>query len=147
MKGRTGRRTASPRGAAPRAAAALVAAARRARRGAYAPYSRYRVGAAALTSNGTVFSGANVENASYGLSICAERVAIFQAAASGHRKVRAVAVVTDSRKPAAPCGACRQVMAEFGVEVVYLAGVRGVPRTRRFADLLPEAFTRRNLTT
>lgn len=142
MKGRTGRRTATPRDAA-----ALVAAARRARRGAYAPYSRYSVGAAAITSDGTVFSGANVENASYGLSMCAERVAIFQAAASGHRKVRAVAVVTDSRKPAAPCGACRQVMAEFGVEVVYLAGVRGVPRTRRFADLLPEAFTSRNLTT
>ena len=147
MKGRTGRRTAAPRGAAPRAAAALVAAARRARRGAYAPYSRYRVGAAALASDGTVFSGANVENASYGLSMCAERVAIFQAAASGHRKVRAVAVVTDSRKPAAPCGACRQVMAEFGVEVVYLAGVRGVPQRRQFADLLPEAFTSRNLTT
>jgi cytidine deaminase len=128
-------------------AAALVAAARRARDGAYAPYSAYPVGAAALAADGEVFTGANVENASYGLSMCAERVAIFGAAVSGRRKVRAVAVVTESSKPAAPCGACRQVMAEFGVEVVYLAGPRGTPLRRRFRDLLPEAFTAADLTT
>ncbi len=120
--------------------AALVAAAREARASAYAPYSRYRVGAAALAADGTVFVGANVENASYGLSVCAERVAIFQAAAAGHRKVRVIAVVTAGSHPAAPCGACRQVMNEFGVEIVYLAGPHGPHRRRRFRHLLPEAF-------
>lgn len=117
----------------------LIAAARGARAQAYAPYSRYRVGAAAL-SDGVVFSGANVENASYGLSVCAERVAIFLAAAAGHRKVREVAVVTAGHRGAAPCGACRQVMAEFGVEKVYLAGPQGRYRVLTFEDLLPEAF-------
>ncbi len=122
----------------------LVAAARAVRAQAYAPYSRYRVGAAAL-SDGVVFSGANVENASYGLSVCAERVAILQAAAAGHRKVREVAVVTAGGGGAAPCGACRQVMAEFGVEKVYLAGRQGPYRALAFADLLPRAFGPSNL--
>lgn len=125
-------------------AAALVDAARAARRNAYAPYSRYEVGAGVLTEAGSVFTGANVENASYGLSMCAERVAIFQAVAAGHRRLRAVAVVTESGK-AAPCGACRQVMAEFGVQTVYLAGPSGPARERRFADLLPDAFTAKEL--
>jgi cytidine deaminase len=126
-------------------AAALVAAARRARRRAYAPYSRYPVGAAVLAADGTVFSGANVENASYGLAVCAERVAIFTAAAAGRRRLRAVAVVTGSPEPAAPCGACRQVMAEFGVQTVYLAGPRGPYRERPLSDLLPDAFTAKAL--
>ncbi|MBI3975704.1 MAG: cytidine deaminase [Armatimonadetes bacterium] len=125
---------------------ALVAAARGARGRAYAPYSLYQVGAAALTPDGAVFVGANVENASYGLSMCAERVAIFQAAAAGHRKVRAVAVVTAGPAPAAPCGACRQVMAEFSVEVVYLATPHGTFRRRSLRHLLPEAFTAADLT-
>ncbi|MDR7469891.1 MAG: cytidine deaminase [Armatimonadota bacterium] len=127
--------------AAGRQAAALVAAARRARRRAYAPYSQYPVGAAVLAADGTVFAGANIENASYGLSICAERVAIFTAAAAGRRRLRAVAVVTGSPEPAAPCGACRQVMVEFGVQTVYLAGPRGPFREWRLPDLLPEAFS------
>ena len=143
MKARTGgkrrgyRRTVTP--------IALMAAARRARRRAYAPYSRYPVGAAVLAADGTVFTGANIENASYGLSMCAERVAIFAAAAAGHRRIRAVAVATGSPKPASPCGACRQVMVEFGVETVYLAGPRGPHREWRFRDLLPDAFTARDL--
>lgn len=123
---------------------ALVEAARAARRNAYAPYSHYNVGAAALTEAGTIFTGANVENVSYGLSMCAERVAIFGAVAAGHRSIRAVAVVTGSAK-AAPCGACRQVMAEFAVERVYMAGPSGPARERRFADLLPDAFTAKDL--
>ncbi len=123
----------------------LAAAARLARREAYAPYSRYRVGAAVETEDGAVFTGANVENASYGLALCAERVAIFSAVAAGHRRLRAVAVATGSKIPAAPCGACRQVMAEFGVRDVYLVGSRGAPRRRRFRDLLPHAFTARDL--
>ncbi len=126
-------------------AAALVTAARRTRRQAYAPYSRYPVGAAVLAADGTVFVGANIENASYGLSMCAERVAIFTAAAAGHRRVQAVAVATGSPEPASPCGACRQVMAEFRVETVYLAGPRGTYRERRFRDLLPDAFTAADL--
>jgi cytidine deaminase len=125
--------------------AALVAAARRARRRAYARYSHYAVGAAVLTVDGKIFVGANVENASYGLSMCAERTAIFAAVAAGHRRVRTVAVATGSRKPASPCGACRQVMAEFGVETVYLAGPRGPHREWRFRDLLPDAFTAADL--
>ncbi len=121
--------------------AELIAAADAIASRAYAPYSRYPVGAAVLAADGTVFTGANVENASYGLSVCAERVAIFTAAAAGRRRLRAVAVVTGSSQPAAPCGACRQVMAEFGVQTVYLAGPRGPYRERRFADMLPQAFT------
>ncbi|MDQ7829972.1 MAG: cytidine deaminase [Armatimonadota bacterium] len=121
--------------------AALVAAARASRRRAYAPYSGYRVGAAVLTADGAVFTGANVENASYGLSLCAERAAIITAVAAGHRRLRAVAVAVGGPE-AAPCGACRQVMAEFGVTEVYLAGRGGRVQVRRLADLLPGAFTR-----
>ncbi len=118
---------------------ALVRAARAARRRAYSPYSRYPVGASVLTASGAVISGCNVENASYGLSVCAERVAIQRAVAEGHRRMRAVAVVTGS--PAAmPCGACRQVMHEFGVEEVIVAGPRGAPRTFRLDDLLSLPF-------
>ncbi len=98
-----------------------------------------------MLAGGKVFSGVNVENASYPLSVCAERVALFQAAAAGHRKIRAVAVVTAGADPAAPCGACRQVMMEFGVETVYLAGPRGPHRRRRFRDLLPDAFGPKDL--
>lgn len=128
------------RGAGRATAQALVAAAREARARAYAPYSRYRVGAAVLAADGAVFTGANVENASYGLSVCAERVALFQAVAAGHRKIREIAVVTAGRTSAAPCGACRQVMNEFGVETLYLAGPRGPLRRRRLHDLLPDPF-------
>ena len=135
--------TRRPRGTAD--AAALAGAARRARRDAYAPYSRYQVGAAVRTADGAVFTGANVENASYGLSMCAERVAIFAAAAAGHRRIPVVAVATAGRNPASPCGACRQVMAEFGVRDVYLVPLRGAPRRRRFRDLLPDAFTAKDL--
>jgi len=106
---------------------ALVQAARRTRRRAYAPYSKFRVGAAALTASGAVVPGCNVENASYGLSMCAERAAIHRAVAEGHRQLRAVAVV-GGRAGVFPCGACRQVMHEFGVEHVIVAGPSGAPR-------------------
>jgi cytidine deaminase len=121
----------------------LVAAARAARRRAYAPYSRFAVGAAVLTSSGAIVSAGNVENASYGLSICAERAAVHRAVAEGHRRLRAVAVV--ARGGATPCGACRQVLLEFGMRHVLVAGLRGAPREFALADLLPEAFTRRHL--
>lgn len=118
----------------------LVDAARRARLGAYAPYSKFRVGAAVLSANGTMFTGANVENASYPLSVCAERVAIQQAVASGHRNLVTVAVVADGTDPAMPCGACRQVMAEFGVRKVVVATPGGRRRTRTLRQLLADPF-------
>ena len=117
----------------------LVQVARRTRRRAYAPYSKFRVGAAALTASGAVVPGCNVENASYGLSICAERAAIHRAVAEGHRRLRAVAVV-GGRAGVLPCGACRQVMHEFGVEHVIVAGPSGAPRLFALAELLGHAF-------
>jgi cytidine deaminase len=100
---------------------ALVEAAWNARQRAYAPYSNFAVGAALLAADGRIFSGCNVENLSYGLTNCAERVAIGAAVASGVRDFVAVAVVADTTVPISPCGACRQVLAEFGVPQVILA--------------------------
>jgi cytidine deaminase len=120
--------------------AALLAAAARARGTAYAPYSRFRVGAAVRTASGAVYTGANIENASYGLSHCAERVAIHKAVSEGHRRLEAIAVVADGPSPAMPCGACRQVMAEFGVRRVIVATPAGRRRVRTLRQLLPEPF-------
>jgi cytidine deaminase len=120
----------------------LVRAARAACRRAYAPYSRFHVGAAVLTGKGTVYSGCNVENASYGLTNCAERTAIFTAVASEGSKVaiRAVAVHTNSDAPCAPCGACRQVIFEFGPDAVVLFSARGGLKELGIRDLLPYGF-------
>jgi len=118
----------------------LVSAAIEVREQAHAPYSDYAVGAAVLTSDGRVFTGCNVENASYGLSVCAERHAIAAAVASGQSEFIGLAVATQSDPPAAPCGACRQVLAEFGDFQVVLAGLDGSFRTTCVADLLPLAF-------
>ena len=117
----------------------LVRAARTARRRAYVPYSHFSVGAAVLTGEGAIVPGCNVENASYGLSICAERAAIHRAVAEGHRRLRAVAVATGP-SASMPCGACRQVMQEFGVRFVIVAGDRGGARTFRLAELLAHPF-------
>jgi cytidine deaminase len=122
----------------------LVRAARRARRAAYAPYSSFTVGAAVLTDAGHLVTGCNIENASYGLSMCAERVAIHRAVAEGHRRIRAVAVSAGPQgKPPideTPCGACRQVLAEFGVAVVILDDPTGAPYEVALDELLPRAF-------
>lgn len=118
----------------------LIEAAKRARLKAYAPYSKFRVGAAVLTADGQVFTGANVENVSYPVSLCAERVAIHQAVAAGHRDLRTVAVVADGKEPAMPCGACRQVMAEFDVRKVIVATPNGRTRVRSLRQLLAEPF-------
>jgi cytidine deaminase len=119
----------------------LVAAARAAARQAYAPYSKFRVGAAVLTRSGTIHTGCNVENASYGLSNCAERTAVFQAVAAGEREILAVAVHTPTRKPTPPCGACRQVINEFGPRAVILCTCRSRERIETTLDqLLPAAF-------
>ena len=104
---------------------ALIKAAWQAREMAYAPYSNFAVGAALLAADGRVFPGCNVENISYGLTNCAERVAIGAAVAAGVTKFSAVAVVADTGVPISPCGACRQVLAEFGVPVVILANRQG----------------------
>ena len=126
----------------------LIAAARRAAANAYCPYSRFHVGAAVLTGRGEIFSGCNVENASYGLTICAERNAIFQAVArgAGPLVIRAVVVFTPTSKPTAPCGACRQVINEFGPEAEVISVCDGPDMiTNRLDTLLPEAFGPSNL--
>ena len=119
--------------------AELLAQAREAAGKAYAPYSGFKVGAALLTADGKIITGANIENVSYGLSICAERVAFFTAVAGGERKFEAIAIAADAR--ATPCGACRQVMAEFapGADVVT-EGEDGVMEVKKVANLLPDAF-------
>ena len=110
-------------------------------RQAYCPYSRFPVGAAVLTEKGEIFKGCNVENASYGLTVCAERNAIFQAVANGHRRLRMVVIVTKSETPTMPCGACRQVMNEFGDDIlVYSFTTDGKSVQFTSKQLLPEAF-------
>jgi cytidine deaminase len=125
----------------------LVVAARRARRHAVAPYSHFKVGAALEAADGTVITGVNVENATYGLTICAERVAMFTALAAGHRRFRRIAIVADTADPTPPCGACRQILWEFGgdLEVVLANRTRETGR-HQLADLLPLPFDARLLT-
>jgi cytidine deaminase len=119
----------------------LVEAASAAREKAHAPYSGFAVGAAVLDANGGVHIGCNVENASYGLSVCAERHAIAAAVSGGEDRIEALAVVTETDPPASPCGACRQVMVEFGDFPVILANPAGERVLTRVSDLLPDAFT------
>ncbi len=124
----------------------LVAAAQEVRTNAHAPYSGYQVGAAVLTTDGEIFAGCNVENASYGLSVCAERHAIAAAVAAGHTTFDGVAVVTSSSPAASPCGACRQVLAEFGDFPVILADLGGDQRMTTVLELLPMPFLPESLT-
>ena len=127
-------------------ASELVAAARRARRHAHARFSGFKVGAALETDDGTIVTGCNVENASYGLTICAERVAMFKAISEGHRKFRRVAVVADTQTPTPPCGACRQILWEFGGDLeVVIANLRRELGRYQLADLLPLPFDGRLL--
>ena len=129
-----------------RASDPLVVAARQARRRALAPYSKFKVGAALETEDGVIVSGCNIENASYGLTMCAERVAMFAALAQGHRKFRRIAVVADTDAPTPPCGPCRQILWEFGGDLeVTLANLRRVTAQHRMAELLPLPFDDRLL--
>ena len=123
----------------------LVARAREAIRNAWAPYSEFRVGAAIEAADGRVFVGCNVESASYGLTICAERMALGAAVAAGARALRRVAVTTEVDPPAAPCGACRQLLAEFGLDLEVLAVGPTSERRWTLAALLPDAFTKESL--
>jgi cytidine deaminase len=123
----------------------LVNAARAAQARAYAPYSKFRVGAALETESGEVYTGCNVENASFGLTICAERAAVCAAVAAGAQRFRRAVVVSDADPPAAPCGACRQVLSEFGRDFrVDAVGPRG-SASWTVAELLPAAFGRDQL--
>ncbi len=118
----------------------LISAARAARELAYAPYSHFAVGAALRTRSGRVFTGCNVENLSYGLTICAERAAVYAAVAAGERDFEALAVIADSKEPVTPCGACRQVLAEFAPALrVCSANLEGKTYASSIALLLPRA--------
>jgi cytidine deaminase len=119
----------------------LMAEAERARRRAHAPYSRFAVGAALLADDGRIFTGANVENASYGLTVCAERVALWKGVSEGARSFAALAVAGPARRSAPPCGACRQVLAEFAPELrVFWRNASGRRISRSLDQLLPLAF-------
>lgn len=122
----------------------LLAAAELAREHAYAPYSHFFVGAAVMSSMGKMYAGCNVENASYGLSICAERTAIFAAVTAGERHIQSLAVVSDATQPSMPCGACRQVLEEFAAAPdmpITLASTEGAMVETTLAELFPRPFT------
>ncbi len=122
----------------------LIASAAAARERAYAPYSKFKVGAALKGKSGRVYTGCNVENAAYGPSMCAERTAVFKAVSEGEREFEAIAVVTENG--ASPCGSCRQVMMEFAPDmVVIIADIQGRARSTTVRDLLPDGFTPEHL--
>jgi cytidine deaminase len=127
-------------------ARALIEAARNARENACADFSHFKVGAAIETADGSIFTGCNFENATYGLTLCAERVALFKALSDGHRKFRRIAVVAPPHAPTPPCGACRQVLWEFAGNIeVILANLAGETGRHWIAELLPQPFDARLL--
>ena len=124
----------------------LVSAARAARTFARAEFSTFKVGAALETADGTIVTGCNIENATYGLTICAERVAMFKALSEGHRAFRRIAIVANTKAPTPPCGPCRQILWEFGGDLeVILANLRRETGRHRLSDLLPLPFDKRLL--
>ena len=124
----------------------LIKEAEKARKRAYTPYSKFKVGAAVLCDDGKIFTGCNIENASFGLALCAERVAIFKAVSEGSTKFEAIAVIGDTDKPCSPCGACRQVISEFDENIpLIMANLKGDVKIKKIGDLLPEAFCKKDL--
>jgi len=119
----------------------LIMAAAKARENAFAPFSQFRVGAAVETEDGEIITGCNVESASYGLTVCAERVAIWNAVSKGKKRITNIAVVVDTEDLTSPCGACRQIIWEFGGDIpVIMSNLNGKAETIRMKDLLPRAF-------
>ena len=125
----------------------LLKECKQAREHAYAPYSKFTVGAALLGEDGKVYHGCNVENVSYGMTNCAERTAIFNAVSSGEKKFKALAIIADTEDPISPCGACRQVIAEFckGNMPIFLTNLKGDVYETTVAKLLPGAFSKEDL--
>ena len=123
----------------------LMDCAIKARENAYSPYSHFAVGAALLCEDGTLFEGCNIENASYGLTNCAERTAIFKAVSEGHVTFKALAVVADTEGPCASCGACRQVVAEFKIPIIIMGNLMGNVKIVTIEELLPFSFSESEL--
>ena len=122
----------------------LIATAKEYRERAYVPYSNFKVGAAVLAKSGKIYGGCNIENASYPVTNCAERTAIFKAVSEGERELEAIAVIADTEGPCSPCGACRQVMAEFCIPRIIMANLKGDTKAVSLEELLPYAFSDRD---
>ena len=119
----------------------LIAAAKKYRENAYAPYSKFKVGAAVLTKKGNVYGGCNIENSSFPVTNCAERTAIFKAVSEGEQEFAAIALIADTPEPCSPCGACRQVMVEFKIPRIIMANMQGDVKVVTLEELMPYAFT------
>jgi cytidine deaminase len=124
----------------------LLQAAAGARQHAYAPYSKFPVGAAVMVEGGMIYSGCNIENSSFGLTLCAERVALFKSVSEGSKKFEAVALITGTEDPVMPCGACRQVLAEFNPEMIVVSGtINGKSVVKKLSELLPDPFDKNQM--
>ena len=123
----------------------LISLAKKARSNAYAPYSKFYVGAALLTKNGKIFTGSNIENASYGATVCAERVAIFKAVSEGEREFESIAIYTNADKLSFPCGICRQVMIEFSIDLIIILSNEKEKEIYTLKEILPYPFTNEDL--
>ncbi|SFW43210.1 cytidine deaminase [Selenomonas ruminantium] len=119
----------------------LIAAAKKYRENAYAPYSKFKVGAAVLTKKGNVYGGCNIENSSFPVTNCAERTAIFKAVSEGEQAFAAIALIADTPGPCSPCGACRQVMVEFKIPRIIMANMKGDVKVVTLEEIMPYAFT------
>ncbi|WP_408954415.1 cytidine deaminase [Natroniella sp. ANB-PHB2] len=125
----------------------LITKAKQAREKAHVPYSNFKVGAALLTTDGEIYTGCNVENSSYGLTNCAERTAIYKAVSEGDKEFEAIAIIADTERACSPCGACRQVILEFGSEIdVIMTNLDGETITKKASELLWGAFSEEDLT-
>lgn len=123
----------------------LIEVAKKYRENAHAPYSKFKVGAAVLTSSGKIFGGCNIENASYPAGICAERTAIFKAVSEGEKIFSAIAIIANTDEPCAPCGICRQVMAEFKISKIIMTNLKGNTKIVTLDEILPFAFSDKDL--
>ncbi|WP_288201103.1 cytidine deaminase [uncultured Megasphaera sp.] len=123
----------------------LIEVARKYREFSYSPYSKFKVGAAVLTKQGHVYGGCNIENSSYPVTNCAERTAIFKAVSEGEKEFAALAVIADTEGPCSPCGACRQVMGEFHINKIIMANLHGAVKVVTLEELLPYAFSSKDL--